>query len=214
MGEQVIQVGDPLPAGTEGQVLEADPFDKVSAFTFGGNSGGQFNGEGGYVVDNGGPTKYGVTQTTMNAFSAARGEKPMDVKTITPDDAKFIAREMYYKQPKFDMLPDRVGVAAFDYGYQSGPVQAIKDLQRVVGVKVDGLMGPGTKKAVERYVAENGEDDLLAKYLGRRQVLYSTLIRNQPQVHARNAKGYANRLAGLTQYLAQMKSQAPAQVAE
>ena len=198
MGERVIQVGDPLPAGTEGQVLEADAFDKAIGFTLGA--------EGGYTVDNGGPTNYGVTQTTMNAFSAARGEKPMDVKTITPDDAKFIAREMYYKQPKFDMLPDRVGVAAFDYGYQSGPVQAIKDLQRVVGAKVDGLMGPGTKKAVDRYVAENGEDDLLAKYLGRRQVLYSTLIRNQPQVHAKNAKGYANRLAGLTQYLAQMKA--------
>lgn len=88
-----------------------DKFTQAANFTF------HPSVEGGYTVDNGGPTNYGITQNTLDSFTKSNGFDPIDVKNISQLDAKTIANEIYFEKPKLDTLPDRIAVAAFDYSY-------------------------------------------------------------------------------------------------
>lgn len=175
------------------QTSPDDKFQKAASFTFGA--------EGGYTVDNGGPTNYGITQTTLDGFNAKHGYPSQSVKDMTSDDAKFVAKNEYFDGPQFGNLPDRTAVAAFDYAMNSGQHQAILDLQRTVGVNPDGRMGPRTQMAVSQYVSQNGEDALLQDYVSRRQKLMGTLIHNNPAKYGSSQDGWANRIDSLKSYL-------------
>ena len=173
-----------------------DNFDIASAFTF------RPDVEGGYVVDHAGPTNYGVTQTTLDNYLRKTGSKEkLSVKDMGSDTAYTIARDMYYDSVGLGNLPTKVGVAAFDYGYNSGTTQAIKDLQRVVGVKADGIYGNQTHGAIMDYVAKNGEDALVGEYIGRRRELMQKLIAKDPEKYGQYADGWENRLNNLSEYL-------------
>lgn len=183
-------------------ITQSDPgtdsggkFAKAAAFTFDDSV------EGGHTVDNGGETNHGITQHTLDAYNSSNGYAPMNVGDMTEDDAKHVAKDVYFDSAQFDKLPDRTAVAAFDYGYNSGPHQAIKDLQRTVGVHDDGMMGPKTVKAVNDYVSQNGEDDLLNNYIGRRKQLMNGLISSNPMKYGSNAVGWAHRIGHLQTYL-------------
>lgn len=172
-----------------------DKFNQAANFTF------HPSVEGEYTVDNGGPTNFGITQTALDNFNNKNGYPSMKVEDMTPDDAKLVAQKQYFEEPKLDMLPDRIAVAAFDYSINSGPHQAIKDLQRVVGVDTDGKMGPETQRAVDLYVQQNGEDALLHNYTERRTNLMSNLIMNNPTKYGPNLNGWSNRIKNLKDYL-------------
>lgn len=159
------------------------------------------NIEGGYTVDNGGPTNYGMTQNTLDAYNRQNGYPQQSVKDITQDDAKHIAKQAFFDAPGISNLPDRTAAAAFDYSINSGPHQAIKDLQRAVGAKPDGIMGPQTQGKIEKYIAQNGEDALLENYIGQRQELMQTLITRNPKKYGPSAHGWANRISMLKTYL-------------
>ena len=176
-----------------------DKFGKAAAFTF------DKNVEGGYTVDNsvgtGMPTNYGIRQDTLDSYNKSKGYDPMNVSDMTSDDARHVAKDMYFDSAQFDKLPDRTAVAAFDYGYNSGPHQAIKDLQRTVGTTADGLMGDKTISAVNNYIDKNGEDALLNDYIGRRKTLMRGLVSSNPMKYGQNALGWAHRIGHLQAYL-------------
>jgi lysozyme family protein len=109
-----------------------------------------FGHEGGYVnnpKDPGGPTKYGITLATLGAF---RGHPctAADVKALTLDEAAQILDKGYWRKVWGDDLPSGVDFCLFDYAVNSGPAQAIKSVQRVVGTNRDGSMGPKTLAAI------------------------------------------------------------------
>lgn len=94
--------------------------------------------EGGYVNDKhdkGGETKYGIS---------ARAYPEFDIKNLTLDDAKRIYFCDYWLRCKCDKLPDCLSVAVFDYAVNSGIKRAIKTLQKILGVTVDGIIGNQT----------------------------------------------------------------------
>ena len=56
-----------------------------------------------------------------------------------------------YAQPiRYQDLPAGLDYALFDYAVNSGPAQAVKTLQRVLGVEADGIMGAKTLDAIRR----------------------------------------------------------------
>jgi lysozyme family protein len=55
----------------------------------------------------------------------------------------------YWDTVKGDNLPEGVDYAVFDYAINSGPSRAAKALQSVLGVAVDGQIGPATLRALE-----------------------------------------------------------------
>lgn len=107
--------------------------------------------EGGYVnhpADPGGATMKGVTQAVYDAYRAGKGQSPRSVKSLTNAELDDIYRRQYWDAIRANDLPSGVDYCLFDYGVNSGPGRAVKDLQRALGVKVDGMVGVGTLQAL------------------------------------------------------------------
>ena len=107
--------------------------------------------EGGYTnhrADPGGPTNFGITIHDYRRY-VKPGATAADVKAMKVAEAKRIYRAKYWDAQRCDELPAGVDYAVFDYGVNSGIGRSKKVLQRVVGVKVDGVLGPETMCAVK-----------------------------------------------------------------
>lgn len=103
--------------------------------------------EGGYsdhASDPGGKTRWGVT----DVVAREAGYKG-DMRDLPLDFAKSIYRQSYWNPIRANELPPGVRYAVFDAAVNSGVGQAIRWLQRAVGVLEDGQIGPRTLAAVE-----------------------------------------------------------------
>lgn len=117
--------------------------------------------------DPGGATMKGVTQRVYDAYRKAKGLNTRSVKLITNAELQDIYEQEYADKVKADELPAGLDFAMFDFAVNSGPVQAAKELQRVLGIAVDGNVGKDTiTKACER--AEEDEEGLIIALCERR----------------------------------------------
>ena len=111
-----------------------------------------FKVEGGYVDhprDPGGATNLGVTIGTLRAWRG-RPVSKADVKALTKEEATAIYKAQYWDKVAGDDLPAGLDYAMFDFGINSGPSRAVKFLQRILGVKADGVIGVMTLEAVRQ----------------------------------------------------------------
>jgi lysozyme family protein len=106
--------------------------------------------EGGFVehpADRGGPTKFGITKGTLARWRG-RVVTTGDVKTLDIGEARNIYQVLYVSQPGFAELPEPLRTQVVDFGVHSGPVQAVRALQRVLSVTCDGVLGAQTRAAL------------------------------------------------------------------
>lgn len=99
--------------------------------------------EGGYVNhshDPGGATNYGISQ---------RAYPELDIENLTREGAMKIYLKDYWLKVRADKLPQDLRLMVFDCAVNQGVSTARKTLQKVLGVKVDGIIGPITLKAAE-----------------------------------------------------------------
>ena len=122
--------------------------------------------EGGYVVDAGGPTKWGVTEAVARAHGYAG-----DMHDYTQADAAVVYRPAYWDAMHCDELPLLARFAVFDLAVNSGAHEAAVLLQRAVGVKEDGVLGAFTMSAI----AAVSPEALLRKLCGYRLALMAGL---------------------------------------
>jgi lysozyme family protein len=104
--------------------------------------------EGGYVFDArdpGGETNWGVTARVARA-SGYHG----DMRQLPRDTAKAIYHAAYWLPIQADELPEEIRFDIFDAAVNSGVSQATRWLQRAVGAKPDGVIGPLTMAAIHR----------------------------------------------------------------
>mgnify|MGYP000921702281 CR=1 FL=1 len=156
--------------------------------------------EGGFVndpLDKGGATNHGITQAALSAW---RG-KPVsveDVKALGVAEARAILRDRYLAKPGIDKLASpELRAAVLDWSVNSGPVNAIKGLQRAVDVPEDGVMGPLTVRTAN---AENGRKVAMLVHCQRLKFL-GRLVTNNP-TQAKFAAGWLNRVASQMETLA------------
>lgn len=124
--------------------------------------------EGGYVdhpSDPGGATNMGITHRTLAAWRKAPSVSKQAVKDLTRQEALDIYEAQYWRTSGADRLPEGLDYAVFDYAVNSGPARAVKDLQRVVGVAADGIVGAQTLAAAERYGAVRAIEGITARRL-------------------------------------------------
>lgn len=120
-----------------------------------------------HPADRGGPTKYGITAGTLLAWM---------VRNLTKEMAVEIYEYQYLKGPKIHHLPDSMIPVVFDSAVNHGPSQAIRWLQRAVGVEEDGLIGPVTIRAASTSTG------VVEKIVGYRKDFYRWLVdRDQSQ---------------------------------
>ena len=99
--------------------------------------------EGGFVVDRGGPTNLGVTQTTWEMYV----ERPAtidEMKSLTVDDVEPLYKRLFWDRMWCDKMPIGIDYILFDMGVNAGVGQSVLLLQRAVGASPDGAMGPLT----------------------------------------------------------------------
>jgi len=118
--------------------------------------------EGGYVNDPrdpGGRTNMGVTQRAWEAF-LNRDVTESEMRKLTPDAIRSFYKVQYWDKIKGDQLPAGIDYAAFDFAVNSGVSRAIKTLQQIAGVLVDGSLGPKSMEAIKACNPEQTVDAL------------------------------------------------------
>lgn len=108
--------------------------------------------EGGYSDhpnDPGGPTNMGITLKTLRDWRGG-DVTPADVRALTREEAIEIYRALYWNAVRGEDLPPGVDLAVFDFAVNSGPRRAVRTLQRLLRVRVDGGVGPETLAACRK----------------------------------------------------------------
>jgi len=145
--------------------------------------------EGGYVNhpnDPGGETNWGITLRTARE-QGYTGE----IRDLTCEQAKDIYRRAYWLRVKADQYDSAIAFQVFDAAVNHGIKQAVRWLQRAVGVTDDGFIGPVTVAAAR---AAN-PSDVLARFNAQRPDFY-TKLPTWPAF----GKGWVRRVAANLQY--------------
>lgn len=91
--------------------------------------------------DKGGRTQYGISEKS-NPDAWKDG-------VVTEKEARKIYFNKYVKGPKFDqILNPNLQAQLIDYGVNSGPAIAIQKVQTILGIHVDGILGPASLGAI------------------------------------------------------------------
>ena len=117
-------------------------------------------------------TNWGISAPTLAKY-LGREPTMKDMKNLKKETALNIYEEDYVKKPGFDKLPKHLKKNIIDLGINASPKRAIKILQKLGGVKQDGILGPDTIKA-----AQNIDNNA---YVAARKNFYSKLAKNKPE---------------------------------
>lgn len=152
--------------------------------------------EGGFVNDPddlGGETNKGVTFKTYKYYRKKRGlPEPTIADLIRLSDEEFedILKTLYWNQCKADYIESQSVANIFvDWAWNSGTITAIKEVQRVLGVKADGIVGPITLSAI------NSESPLpLFGSIKQARIAYIDRICKARPANEKFRKGWLNRI--------------------
>ena len=141
--------------------------------------------EGVYInhpSDPGGETMYGVTKrvAVAHGYTGAMRNLPKAL-------AKEITEKSYYKAIRGEELDRLIAWQLTDAAYNHGTRQAVKFLQRAVGVNDDGLIGEVTLAAVNAM----DKNDVVLLFLAERLEFFTNL-----RIWQTFGKGWARRIAG------------------
>lgn len=141
-------------------------------------------------------SKYGVTPA---ALAAHRGKKPWEMtadvmKAMPLEEALDIGETMFYRGTGIDTLPWGPATAVLlDIGWGTGVGQAVKLMQRLVGVNADGRIGPLTIDAYTRWIASVGWEQGTREMHRIRMEFYRMLGRQNPAAFGPPQPGWKNR---------------------
>lgn len=129
--------------------------------------------EGGYVnhpKDPGGMTNLGVTKRVWEAYIGKEVTED-DMRNLTPYVVAPLYKTRYWDAVKGDELPAGVDMCVFDCAVNSGAGRAVRLLQKTVGVKDDGMIGPATLNAVKSKAVQ----DVIEGFTDHRQKFLESL---------------------------------------
>jgi lysozyme family protein len=115
--------------------------------------------EGGYVNhpnDRGGPTNMGITKPFYAKYLGVPASliSTEMIQSLTWPYAKMMYYKNIWLENGLDQLPEYLQEVMMNYIVISGPARAIPHLQRFVGAKPDGEIGPNTLNAIKNKVKE------------------------------------------------------------
>jgi lysozyme family protein len=111
--------------------------------------------------DPGGLTRWGISQ---------RAYPDEDIRNLTEARAKELFRRDYWEPCHCDDLPAPIAIAFADSAFNQGVGTAIKLLQKSLGVKADGVIGPITRAAANNW---NGDPEAVNQFLSHRLLRYA-----------------------------------------
>lgn len=151
------------------------------------------NWEGGFANvpgDRGGATNKGVTLATFRSVYG-QGRTVTDLKRMTNKQWMHIFREYFWDKWKADNIQSQaIANLLVDWLWTSGSY-GVKLPQKILGVKIDGIVGPKTLAAINNYP----DQQLLFNELWHEREAYFNRIGKGTQ--AKFLKGWLNRLNGI-----------------
>lgn len=129
--------------------------------------------------DPGGATFKGITLDTLTRWwrRLKRDKRPTkaDLRQMGEDEIERVYATLYWKPSGAALLASGLDLIVFDYAVNSGVSRAVKKLQKVVGTKADGIMGPKTRNAAANMVRAKGAGWVIDEYGARRMMFYALL---------------------------------------
>lgn len=152
--------------------------------------------EGGFVddpLDRGGATNKGITIGTFRNFYG-QDATVEQLKNITNEQWLHIFKCGYWDKWKADDIDNQsIANIVVDWAWASGTVTSIKQVQKILGVAVDGIVGNNTLTAINTA----GQRDLFDRIHGKRIEFIENIVKRDPS-QARFLKGWKNRINSLT----------------
>lgn len=134
---------------------------------------GEWEGIGKYTDDKndpGGATNHGITRATLELWWGRKVTKD-EVKALSWEESCKIYRAFYWDIMRCDELPAVLRLAVFDCAVNQGVGRSTRLLQKSVGAKPDGVLGPNTMGRIW----ERAPFTVLRDFSARRAVHYSSL---------------------------------------
>lgn len=155
--------------------------------------------EGGYINDSddlGGPTCKGVCFRTFKLFRT-RKRLPVptieDLKNISDEEFVSILKEMYWDACRADRIESQsVANAIVDWAWNSGTTTAAKEVQKVLGVEADGIIGNITLAAINSWSPLP-----LFGQIQQARIAYLQRICNSRPANNKFMRGWLNRVNSL-----------------
>lgn len=142
------------------------------------------------ATDRGGLTKYGISKKSY---------PHLDIASLTLDQAIAIYKSDYWDKIQGDKIKSySVAFAIFDQAVNRGVVPAVRNAQKSVGVKDDGILGPATLNAINA----KPEGQFLTSFIENSKNAYLRIIELFPDQIA-NLQGWMNRLGKVSAYAKQ-----------
>ena len=156
--------------------------------------------EGGFVHDPddpGGATNMGVTFGTFTHYCHLKCcPQPTidDLRRLSEPQWQDIIRTLYWDVCRADHIQSQaVAVMMVDWAVHSGPSTAIKHVQRILGVKADGIVGPVTLAAINSM----SPLPLFGQIRNDRIKFLKNLVATRPQCE-KYLKGWLRRVHSIT----------------
>jgi lysozyme family protein len=135
--------------------------------------------EGGYVDnpnDTGGKTKFGITEGIYSFYLDRRASED-DMMSITKDIAQAVYKKFFWDPLKLDeVVSDGVATAIFDQVVNRGQSSVSRDVQRLIGVKTDGIVGHLTIMAIN----EQDPKEFIINFSRVTAFAYKSIAANNP----------------------------------
>lgn len=142
----------------------------------------------GFTNDVGGAT---LTGLTLNTFRRIRpNATATDLKNVSYKEWRDCMKRFYWDKIWGDAIENQsVAEAIMDWYWNSGPT-GIRNVQKVVGVKADGVVGKNTIAAI------NGKDqyDLWAHIQSARYAYFEGCVKKNPEKYKKYFVGWVTRL--------------------
>ena len=140
-------------------------------------------------TDKGGPTKFGITLRTLRHWRSDPHLSAEDVAAMNEEEARAIYAHEYIEKPGFNLISyELLRTQLIDFGVTSGPDDAVKALQKVLGVAADGNIGPMTLAALRRYGMSRCNNLVL-----RHRCLHNARLVEKDPSQAVNIEGWTKR---------------------
>lgn len=127
--------------------------------------------EGGYVnhsSDPGGETNFGISKRSYP------GE---NIKGMTRARARVIYRRDFWHKPRLERMENKqLALKVFDSGVLVGSYRGVAILQKILGVKVDGVIGKKTNAAIN-----NAGPELIKQYVTALKRYFRAIVKRRPK---------------------------------
>lgn len=178
-----VALAEQKPVGRYPELLyhRHDPIDFKEAF------------EQVFPLDRGGATNKGITIGTFRNFYG-KDATVEQLKNITDEQWLHIFKSGYWDKWKADDIENQsIADIVVDWAWASGTATSIKQVQKILGVAVDGIVGNDTLTAINTA----DQSSLFDKIRSRRIEFVENIVKRDPS-QTRFLKGWKNRINSLT----------------